>query len=66
MNIIPRHRGKKMMPWLLVEFIWRRKHHSGIFDGIIKVLKDVAFSRAARNPAWLTEFSSENISNNQQ
>ncbi|KAJ8652135.1 hypothetical protein O0I10_012242 [Lichtheimia ornata] len=25
-NVTARHRTKKMMPWKLVEFIWRRKH----------------------------------------
>ncbi|KAG1136296.1 hypothetical protein G6F38_012161 [Rhizopus arrhizus] len=59
MNVTPALRTKKMMPWLLIEFIWRRKHHNDIFGGIINCLKNVSFDRAQRNPAWLTELAAE-------
>ncbi|KAG0929029.1 hypothetical protein G6F29_010856 [Rhizopus arrhizus] len=32
MNVTPALRTKKMTPWLLIEFIWRRKHHNNIFN----------------------------------
>jgi hypothetical protein len=44
-----------MMPWLLLEFIWRRKHHADIWGGVIKCLKEVRFSDVYRNPAFVTE-----------
>ncbi|KAG1532848.1 hypothetical protein G6F45_012741 [Rhizopus arrhizus] len=58
-NVTPTLRTKKMIPWLLIEFIWRRKHHNHIFGGISDCLKDVSFDRAQRNPAWLTELDAE-------
>ncbi|EIE82405.1 hypothetical protein RO3G_07110 [Rhizopus delemar RA 99-880] len=58
-NVTPALRTKKMVPWLLIEFIWRRKHHNDIFGGIIDCLKNVSFDRAQRNPAWLTELAAE-------
>ncbi|KAG1398570.1 hypothetical protein G6F58_011295 [Rhizopus delemar] len=50
-NATPALRTKKMIPWLLIEFIWQRKHHNNIFNGIISCLKNVSFDRAQRNPA---------------
>ncbi|CEP16296.1 hypothetical protein [Parasitella parasitica] len=41
----PRLRTKKMMPWTLMEFIWRRKHHGNIWEGIMKCLREVTFVR---------------------
>ncbi|KAG1399835.1 hypothetical protein G6F59_013267 [Rhizopus arrhizus] len=58
-NVTPALRTKKMVHWLLIEFIWRRKHHNDIFGGIIDCLKNVSFDRAQRNPAWLTELDAE-------
>lgn len=29
-NCIARLRNKKMMPWVLVEFMWRRKHYGNL------------------------------------
>lgn len=52
-----------MVPWLLIEFIWRRKHHGDLWGGVMKTLKEVSFSRSDSNPAWLTDFSS--ITNNE-
>ncbi|OBZ80187.1 hypothetical protein A0J61_11764 [Choanephora cucurbitarum] len=37
--VVPRSRNKKIMPWVLIEFIWRRKHCGDITGGIVKVLK---------------------------
>jgi hypothetical protein len=45
-----------MMPWILVEFIWRRKHHHDIWGGVMKCLREVAYSPDSENPAFLTEF----------
>ncbi|KAG1136329.1 hypothetical protein G6F37_012182 [Rhizopus arrhizus] len=59
MNVTPVLRTKKMVPWLLIEFIWRRKHHNDIFGGIVNCLKNVSFDRAQRNPACLTELAAE-------
>ncbi|CEP11592.1 hypothetical protein [Parasitella parasitica] len=41
----PRLRTKKMMPWMLMEFIWRRKHHGNIWEGIMTRLREVTFVR---------------------
>lgn len=32
-NITPRLRTKNMVPWLLIEFIWRRKHYGDLWGG---------------------------------
>lgn len=47
-----------MVPWLLIEFIWRRKHHGDLWGGVLKTLKEVSYSRSNTNPSWLTEFES--------
>ena len=31
------------MPWKLVEFIWRRKHNSNLWEAFITALKEVSF-----------------------
>lgn len=55
-NCVARLRNKKMMPWVLVEFIWRRKHYGDLWGGLIKTLREVSFSRASRNEAYFTDF----------
>ncbi|KAG1135356.1 hypothetical protein G6F37_012901 [Rhizopus arrhizus] len=59
MNATPALRTKKMVPWLLIELFWRRKHNNDIFGGIVNCLKSVSFDRAQRNSAWLTELAAE-------
>ncbi|KAG1136174.1 hypothetical protein G6F38_012253 [Rhizopus arrhizus] len=59
MNVTPALRTKKMVPWLLIEFIWQRKHHNNIFNGIISCLKNFSIDRVQRNPAWLAELAAE-------
>ncbi|KAG1135723.1 hypothetical protein G6F37_012585 [Rhizopus arrhizus] len=59
MNATPALRTKKMIPWLLIEFIWRRKHHNNTFNGIINCLKNVSFDRVQHNPAWFAELAAE-------
>lgn len=61
MNIVPRLRNKKMMPWLLAEFIWRRKHHGDLWGGIMKCLSEIAFRRNSDLEPILTQFTAENI-----
>lgn len=41
---------------MLIEFIWRRKHHGDIMVGITKALREISFDRCASNPAWYTEY----------
>lgn len=48
-----------MVPWLLVEFIWRRKHAGDIWEVVMKALKDASYDQANINPAWLIELLSE-------
>ncbi|OBZ81295.1 hypothetical protein A0J61_10656 [Choanephora cucurbitarum] len=55
LNVVPRLRNRKMMPWVLVEFIWRRKHCGDITGGILRVLKEVAYQWNSNNAAYLTE-----------
>lgn len=38
-NCVARLRNKKMMPWVLIEFMWHRKHHGDLWDGLMKMLK---------------------------
>ncbi|KAG1225706.1 hypothetical protein G6F67_009231 [Rhizopus microsporus] len=59
MNVTPALRTKKMVPWLLIELIWQRKHHNNIFNGIISCLKNFSIDRVQRNPAWLAELAAE-------
>ncbi|ORE08154.1 hypothetical protein BCV72DRAFT_324617 [Rhizopus microsporus var. microsporus] len=49
LNCMTRPRNKKMMPWVLVEFMWRRKHYDDLWDGLMKALK---------NDAYFTNFQS--------
>lgn len=32
------------MPWKLIEFIWRRKHHGNEWNSILKCLREISFS----------------------
>jgi transposase-like protein len=43
LNISPRLRNKKEMPWKLVEFIWRRKHHNNEWNAITHCLREISF-----------------------
>lgn len=45
-NVTARHRTKKMMPWKLVESIWRRKHDDDWWGGIMKALSCVQVTPA--------------------
>ncbi|KAG2210800.1 hypothetical protein INT45_006034 [Circinella minor] len=38
-----RYRTEKQMPWELVEFIWRRKHSSNLWQAFITALKEISF-----------------------
>ena len=49
------------MPWLLVEFIWRRKHHGDLWGGIMKCLSEVAFRANSKLEPVLIQFTSENM-----
>lgn len=50
-----RNRTRTAMPWVLVEFLWRRKHHGDLWGGLLNALKGVAFSNTASNPPAYTE-----------
>lgn len=43
LNITPRLRNKKEMPWKLVEFIWRRKHNNNEWNAITNCLQEISF-----------------------
>jgi hypothetical protein len=40
-NISSRERTQRMMPWKLVEFIWRRKHGNNQWRGMINCLGEI-------------------------
>lgn len=40
------------MPWKLVEFIWRRKHHGDIFGGMLTTLREVPLGRERGDAEW--------------
>lgn len=43
MHVSAHLRTKKMMPWKLIEFIWRRKHADNEWDSLVQCLKEVSF-----------------------
>lgn len=51
-----RLRANKMMPWVLIEFIWRRNHYGDIWRGVMRCLREVAYSPQSQNRAYLTEY----------
>lgn len=57
-NVTARNRTKSNMPWVLVEFIWRRKHHGDLWGGLLKCLREVTFSNVSTNPPIYTEDTS--------
>ncbi len=52
-----RHRTKKMMPWKLVEHIWRRKHDGNWWNAVIRCLREVQFTpgTSSSSSAMFTE-----------
>ena len=52
LRCFPRKRKRKNMPWKLVEFIWRRKHHGDIFGGMLTTLREVALGRERGDAEW--------------
>lgn len=56
-NISPALRTKKMTPWMLVEFIWRRKHYGDLWGGVMKCLREVAFNPNTVNPPFHTRMA---------
>lgn len=65
-NISSRERAKEIMPWKLVEFIWRRKHKNNEWKGIINCLKESSVTCISNddenyiNRSLLTEVIFEN------
>lgn len=47
------------MPWVLLEFIWRRKYHANLFGGLLKTLREVEFNRREFNPPVYTQIIQE-------
>ncbi|KAG1016258.1 hypothetical protein G6F25_014113 [Rhizopus arrhizus] len=45
-GVTSRHRTASMMPWKLVEFIWRRKHASNHWKAMLACFSQVSFTRA--------------------
>lgn len=43
MNISASRRTKRLMPWKLVEFIWKKNHEKILWQSMINCLKEVAF-----------------------
>lgn len=58
-NVSPALRTKKMMPWKLLEFIWRRKNVADIWGGVLRTLREVEFSKADTNPPWYTQIADD-------
>lgn len=52
----PRARTRKGMPWVLLEFIWRRKYFGDLFGGMMKSLREVDFVPGGRDIPWFTEY----------
>lgn len=66
MHVTARRRTKGSMPWVLVEAIWRRKHHGDLWGGLIKSLKEVAFSRGTNQPKYTEDIRTETEINAEQ
>ncbi|EIE78878.1 hypothetical protein G6F46_012975 [Rhizopus delemar] len=45
-GVTSRHRTASMMPWKLVEFIWRRKHAGNHWKAMLACFSQVTFTRA--------------------
>lgn len=45
-----------MTPWLLLEFIWRRKNRRDLWGAIVTGLGAVSFTPGRFNPAYYTQF----------
>ncbi|KAG0974405.1 hypothetical protein G6F28_012915 [Rhizopus arrhizus] len=45
-GVTSRHRTASMMPWKLVEFIWRRKHAGDHWKAMLACFSQVSFTRA--------------------
>ncbi|KAG1391286.1 hypothetical protein G6F58_012748 [Rhizopus delemar] len=45
-GVTSRHRTASMMPWKLVEFIWRRKHADNHWKAMLACFSQVSFTRA--------------------
>ncbi|KAG1257440.1 hypothetical protein G6F65_015915 [Rhizopus arrhizus] len=45
-GVTSRHRTASMMPWKLVEFIWRRKHAGNHWKAMLACFSQVSFTRA--------------------
>ena len=43
-NVSPIFLNIETMPRLLLEFIWRKKHHGHIWGGVIQCLREISFS----------------------
>lgn len=51
-----------MTPWKLIEFIWRRKYESNLWEGLLTTLRDVEFNTSINDGLTLrapefTDFS---------
>jgi hypothetical protein len=57
-----RNRNMTHVPWFLLQFIWRRKHHCDLWDALLRALRDVSFTRGSNNPPFLTELDKEDFS----
>ncbi|KAI8091675.1 hypothetical protein BDF21DRAFT_395382 [Thamnidium elegans] len=44
------------MPWVLLEFIWRRKYYGDLFGGMMKSLREVDFVPGDRQIPTYTEY----------
>lgn len=52
LRCFPRHFTRKNLPWKLVEFIWRRKHHGDIYAGMLDTFRGATFSRDRTDPEF--------------
>ncbi|OAD70990.1 hypothetical protein PHYBLDRAFT_73821 [Phycomyces blakesleeanus NRRL 1555(-)] len=52
MNYKARLQTKQMVPWMLMEFIWRKKYENRLWQGILKILAEVSFGSIVDNPIY--------------
>ncbi|OAD79039.1 hypothetical protein PHYBLDRAFT_62196 [Phycomyces blakesleeanus NRRL 1555(-)] len=53
MSCKTRLRTRHMMPWMLIEFIWK-KYENRLWQEILKMLAEISFGSNVKNPIFIT------------